>query len=123
MSTVPKGYQALQATPIGDHMLGVPGRHEAKALTDCCPRADCLRPVQPAAVLDVAGAGKTTARCAAYRCPSCDAAWLCWWGPAQGRPDLVARNQTAQGGDETLQDGGNGTAIDLGLTDHGEATP
>jgi hypothetical protein len=72
-------YQALQGVAVGPHQLGVPGRHEADALTDCCPRTSCLTPVRPAAVLDEVHGTKTTGRYAAYRCPACDAAWLCWW--------------------------------------------
>jgi hypothetical protein len=81
-------FQAMLGAQIGPHHLGVPGRHEAEALTDCCPRADCLRLVQPAAVLDEVRRGKVTGRYAAYRCAACDAAWLCWWGPSQGRIDV-----------------------------------
>jgi hypothetical protein len=75
-------YQALQGAQIGPHQLNVPGRGEARALTDCCPRPGCLTPVQPAAVLDEVHGNKTTGRCGAYRCPACDAAWLCWWARA-----------------------------------------
>jgi hypothetical protein len=78
-------YQALQGMQIGPHQLGVPGHHEADALTDWCPRADCLTPVRPAAVLDEVNRGKILGRYGTYRCPVCDAAWLCWWSPAQGR--------------------------------------
>lgn len=70
-------YQALQGIQLGEHQLGVPGRHEADALTDACPR--CLDLTRPAAVLDEVHRGRTTGRCAAYRCRICDAAWLCWW--------------------------------------------
>jgi len=76
-------YQALQGVTIGPHQLGVPFRHEADAPTDCCPRPSCLTPVRPAAVLDEVHGDKTTGRYAAYRCPACDAAWLCWWAPAR----------------------------------------
>jgi hypothetical protein len=79
------GYQALQGAHIGQHQIGVPGRHEAEALTDCCPRVSCATPVKPAAVLDEVKRGRITGRYGAYRCPSCDAAWLCWWAPAIGR--------------------------------------
>lgn len=91
-------FQAMQGAQIGPHQLGVPGRHEAGALTDCCPRPGCLRPVRPAAVLDEARRGKITGRYAAYRCPACDAAWLCWWGPPQGRTDVPAQGGAAQEG-------------------------
>ena len=73
------GYQALQGVKLGEHHLSVPGRHEAEALTDCCPRPDCLSLARPAAVLDQVTRGTITGRVGAYRCRICDAAWLCWW--------------------------------------------
>ena len=79
---MPAGYQALQGVQIGAHQLGVPGRHEADALTDCCPRVSCRTDVRPAVVLDEVKNGKVTGRYAAYRCSACDAAWLCWWAAA-----------------------------------------
>jgi len=72
-------YQALQGARIGPHHLGVPGRHEAGALTGCCPRTGCMTFVRPAAVLDRVHDGKITGRYGTCRCPACDAAWLCWW--------------------------------------------
>ena len=87
MSTTRTGdLGALQGVQIGPHRLDVPGHHEAEALTDCCPRIDCLTLTKPAAVLDEVRRGRITGRCAAYRCRICDAAWLCWWGPSMGRP-------------------------------------
>ena len=79
-------YRALQGVQVGPHQLNVPGRGEARALTDCCPNMDCLQPVKPAAVLDEVHGSKTTQRIAAYRCPKCDAAWLCSWASFMGRP-------------------------------------
>jgi hypothetical protein len=76
-------YQALQGTQIGEHQLNVPGQHEADALTDACPR--CGEFTHPAAVLDQVHRGRVTGRYGTYRCKACDAAWLCWWGPACGR--------------------------------------
>lgn len=76
---------ALQGVQIGPHQLGVPGRHEADALTDMCPRIDCATYVRPAAVLDEMKGGKCIGRIGTYRCPACDAAWLCWWYGAAGR--------------------------------------
>ena len=71
---------ALQATTLGDHVLAVPGRHEAEALTDCCPR--CSAYTQPAAVADEVHGTRTTGRYGTYRCASCGYAWLCWWSRA-----------------------------------------
>lgn len=73
------GYQALQGAQIGPHRIDVPGRHEAEALTDCCPRVGCRNDTKPAAVLDRIERGRNSGRIAAYRCRICDAAWLCWW--------------------------------------------
>jgi len=72
-------YQALQGVRIGPHHLGVPGRHEAEALTDWCPRPGCMTPVRPVVVLDQVHRGTITGRYGAYRCPACGADWLCWW--------------------------------------------
>jgi hypothetical protein len=64
---------ALQCVALAsNHVLAVPGRHEARALTDWCPR--CTQPTLPASVLDADGG-----RHASYRCPVCAFAWLCWW--------------------------------------------
>lgn len=62
--------QALRGVTVGPHTLAIPGRHEARALTDCCPT--CMTYNTPVAVLD--------ARCrhACYRC-RCGDAWLCTW--------------------------------------------
>lgn len=70
---------AMQGAQVGPHRINVPGRHEAEALTDLCPQLPCVTPVRPAAVVDEVKRGKITGRYAAYRCPSCDSAWLCWW--------------------------------------------
>jgi hypothetical protein len=70
-------YRALQGIQLGEHQLGVPGRHEAEALTDACPR--CLDLTLPAAVLDEVHHGRITGRYGTYRCRVCRAAWLCWW--------------------------------------------
>ncbi len=80
--------QAMQGAQIGPHQLNVPFRHEADALTDCCPA--CFGEVRPAAVLDEVHGDKTTGRYAAYRCPACDAAWLCWWEPARRHRHLTS---------------------------------
>jgi hypothetical protein len=75
-------FKAMQGAQIGAHRLGVPGRHEAEALTDSCPRhPSCGTAVRPAAVLDEVNRGKIAGRYAAYRCPACDTAWLRWWAP------------------------------------------
>ncbi len=74
--------QAMQGVQVGAHRLDVPGRHEADALTDCCPRLKCAHPVRPAAVLDEMKRGRCVGRIATYRCPACDFAWLCWWAPS-----------------------------------------
>ena len=76
-------YRAMSCYSLTGGLLAVPGRREARALTDCCPRLSCMRPVQPAAVLDEVRLDRVTGRIAAYRCPACDAAWLCWWAPAR----------------------------------------
>ena len=34
-------YGAIQGAQVGEHLLSVPGRHEADALADCCPRLEC----------------------------------------------------------------------------------
>ena len=68
--------RALQGVQLGPHRLDVPGRHEAEALTDCCPRCD--HPARPA---DEVRHDRITGRCAAYRCRVCDAAWLREWPP------------------------------------------
>lgn len=82
--TRPDAHGAMQGAQIGEHRLDVPGRHEADALTDYCPRLDCDHgPVRPAAVLDEIKRGRCVGRIAAYRCPACDFAWLCWWAPAR----------------------------------------
>jgi len=73
----------MQSTRLGEHSLAVPGRHEADALADCC--LQCTTLTKPAAVADEIRRGRITCRIAAYRCASCDSAWLCWWGPSQGR--------------------------------------
>ncbi len=75
------GYQALQGVQVGPHQLNIPGRYEAGALTDCCPRTSCLNYTKPAAVLDWVEHDRITGRVATYRCRMCDAAWLCWWAP------------------------------------------
>ena len=74
----PAVFRRTQGTTVGPHQYGVPGRHEAEALTDLC---ECLTRVPPAAVLDEVRGGKTLHRIAAYRCPNCGAGWLCWWAP------------------------------------------
>jgi hypothetical protein len=80
MSVQEDDYQAMSGYSLtGGGQLAVPGRNEARALTDCCPRLSCFRPVQPAAVADDVKRGRIIGRIAAYRCPACDAAWLCWW--------------------------------------------
>lgn len=77
---------AMQGAQVGAHRLDVPGRHEADALADCCPRLECARPVRPAAVLDEVKRGRCAGRYGIYRCPACDFAWLCWWSAPMGRP-------------------------------------
>ena len=34
----------MQTAQLGPHQLAVPGRHEAEALTDCCPRCQGAHP-------------------------------------------------------------------------------
>lgn len=92
---MPRTCQAMQGAQIGPHQLNVPNHHEAEALTDACPRSGCAAFVRPAAVLDEVQRRKTTGRYGAYRCPACDTAWLCWWGPSQGR--------TGPNGNETTE--------------------
>lgn len=82
METIVKQFRLLASMTVrsvGEHVLAVPGRHEAKALTDACP--ECEEFVQPATVLDVAYSGRTRERLASYRCAECGAAWLCSWSP------------------------------------------
>lgn len=83
--TRPDTHGAIQGIQIGEHRLDVPGRHEAEALTDYCPRLECTHPVRPAAVLDEVKRGRCVGRYGIYRCPECGFAWLCWWAPARGR--------------------------------------
>ncbi len=71
----------LSLATVGRHALSIPGKHEARALTDACPDTSCFTYTTPAAVLDVHGKG----RVAAYRCPKCSAGWLCWWSVPTGR--------------------------------------
>lgn len=100
-----KPYEAMRGVDAGPHQLTVPGRHEAAALTDACPRADCITYVRPVAVLDEVHCGKVIGRYGTYRCPTCDAAWLRWWAPASGMPvptfrtwlRQFARDETALG--------------------------
>ncbi len=58
------------------HELTVPGRHEARALTDACYHGDCLTFSEPVVVYDRPEGG---GREAAYRCPACGHRWVCWW--------------------------------------------
>ena len=74
---------AMQAARLGPHSLAVPGRHEADALTDCCPR--CAELTRPAAVADDIRRARITGRYGTYRCAKCDTAWLCWWAPPRVR--------------------------------------
>lgn len=62
------------------HTLTVPGRHEARALTDGCDNPSCdLLPATPVVVYDLPRGG---GREAAYRCAACGHRWVCWWaGP------------------------------------------
>ena len=46
-------------------------------LADMCQADGCERIVRPAAVVEEVMRGRTVGRIAAYRCPACDAAWLC----------------------------------------------
>jgi hypothetical protein len=68
---------ALMTAAVGKTVLAVPGRAEARALTDCCPK--CTQPTQPASVIDVDGS-HAGGRYGSYRCAKCSFAWLCWWG-------------------------------------------
>jgi hypothetical protein len=82
------GYSSDALAP---HQIGVPGRGEAEALTDCCP--GCTHPCRPASVLDEVRGRRTLGRIASYRCPRCDHAWLCWWAArldGEARPDRSA---------------------------------
>jgi hypothetical protein len=83
----------VQTAQIDPHQINVPGRHEAEMLADMCQADECLRVVRPAAVVDQVMRGRIVGRIAAYRCPACDAAWLCWWGA----PGKVSRASFADG--------------------------
>lgn len=62
--------------------LHIPGRHESRALTDCCPDVGCLTFTEPTVVLD---RPEVDGRLAAYRC-NCGERWLCsWWSAARIR--------------------------------------
>jgi hypothetical protein len=56
-----------------DCLLSIPGRGEARTLTDPC--AGCSQAAEPVAVLDVRGH-----RQAVYRCAGCGYRWLTVWG-------------------------------------------
>lgn len=79
---------SMTAADIGPGSIAVPGRHEARALTDACPH--CMEPTSPAFVLDQDN-GRW--RLAAYQCPRDAAAWLCSWLGAREAARL-ARNVT-----------------------------
>jgi len=71
--------------------LHAPGRHESRALTDCCPDLDCLAYTEPTVVLDRPDADS---RLAAYRC-GCGERWLCSWWSAS--PHETSRLVTTDG--------------------------
>jgi hypothetical protein len=56
--------------------LSIPGRHESRALADCCRDVRCLDITEPTAVLDLPD---RAGRVAAYRCRVCGERWFCSW--------------------------------------------
>ena len=72
--------ESVVSANVGEHLLAVPGKHEALSLSGDCPQ--CGENTPPASVLDVVCHARTGHRLGTYRCMSCQAAWLRYWGPA-----------------------------------------
>jgi hypothetical protein len=72
---------AIPGVQLGACNIAVPGHHEAQRLADHCPRCDPSAAARPVVVIDVLAGDRITGRYGVYRCPACEADWLCWWAP------------------------------------------